>query len=213
MVLRFREPANGLTHAVGLVLSVLGLVLLLSKAVGVWQVVTFTVFGVSLILMYLASTLYHWLPLAPGGVLKMRKLDHSMVFFLIAGTYTPIVLLGLGGRWGWSIFGVVWGIAVAGVLFKLFWMNAPRYLSTAIYILMGWVIMVAIWPLIQALELEAFLWLAAGGLMYTVGAVVYAMKRPDPLPGFLGFHEIFHLFCILGSLCHFWVIYGYLAGA
>ncbi len=213
MVFRLREPVNGLTHAVGVALGIAGLIMLIVKVASPakpWHITTFSIFGAALILLYLASTLYHWLPLGIDGLRRMRKLDHCMIFVLIAATYTPICLIPLRGVWGWSLFGVIWGLAAAGITLKLFWFSAPRSLSTAIYVLMGWAVIVAIWPLTQALEAGAMAWLFAGGLFYTVGAIIYALKRPTIIPGWLGFHEIFHVFCLLGSFSHFWVMYRYI---
>ena len=132
-----------------------------------------------------------------------------MIFFYIAATYTPICLISLRGPWGWSLFGVAWGLALSGIIMKVFWMNAPRWLSTGIYLAMGWLVMIGIYPLYLALPGAALFWLVAGGLAYSAGAVIYALKWPDPFPKRLGFHEIFHLFVIGGSACHFVVMYCY----
>jgi len=133
-----------------------------------------------------------------------------MIFILIAGTYTPVCLIPLRGGWGWSLFGIVWGFAIAGVFIKLYWMNAPRWLYTGIYLVMGWMVIVAIYPLIKVLPTGALAWLAAGGLFYTVGAVIYAIKRPNLVPGVFGFHEIWHLFVMAGSFSHWWVMMNFI---
>ncbi|MDY0059182.1 MAG: hemolysin III family protein [Myxococcota bacterium] len=209
---RLREPVNGLTHLLGFVLAIAGhtvLVTLAAQHATSRHVVAFAVYGATLMGLYLASSLYHLLPLTEVGVRRLKRLDHIMVFMLIAGTYTPICLLALGGAWGWSLFGVVWGLAVAGTAFKLCWLGAPRRLVTGIYIAMGWVVLVAIVPLVGALPPGGLLWLALGGLCYTGGAVIYARRRPDPWPGRFGFHEIWHLFVLAGSACHFWMMLGY----
>jgi len=214
MVIRLREPVNGLTHAIGVALSIAGLVFLILKSVDpvkVWHIVTFSIFGAGLILLYLASTLYHWLPLGADGIRRLRKLDHSMIFFLIAATYTPICLIPLRGGWGWSIFGVVWGLALIGTTIKLAFTSTPRLLSTSIYLLMGWVVIVAIYPLSTAIQTGALVWLFIGGFLYSIGAVIYALKRPNLIPNVLGFHELFHIFVVLGSLSHFWVMYNYVS--
>ncbi|HMM39932.1 MAG TPA: hemolysin III family protein [Desulfovibrio sp.] len=211
---RLRDPMNGLTHCVGAGLSVVGLILLVIEActpVRPWHLVTFSLFGAGLVLLYTASTLYHWLPLSEAGVRRLRRLDHAMIFVLIAATYTPICLIPLRGPWGWSLFGVIWGLALAGIAMKLCWLSAPRRLSTGIYLFMGWLCLAAIWPMLQTMPPGAFVWLAVGGASYTLGGLVYALKKPDPWPGLLGFHEIFHLFVMGGSLAHFWVMYAYLA--
>ena len=214
MRIHLREPVNALTHGFGALLSVAGLVLLVLSATGParpWHIVSFSIFGAALIATYLASALYHALPLGEVGVRRMRKLDHLMIYVLIAATYTPICLVVLRGVWGWSLFRTIWGLAVLGMGVKLFWLEAPRWLSTGFYLLMGWVALAALWPLVQAVKTEAFLWLLAGGVMYSVGAAVYGLKRPNPFPGVFGFHEIFHVFCILGSLSHFWLMLRYVS--
>ena len=209
-----RDPMNGLTHFIGFCFAIVGLKMLIDisiNPINVMHVVTFSVFGVGMILLYLASTLYHWLPLSEKGTRFLRKIDHTMIFIYIAATYTPICLVGLKGVWGWSIFGCVWAMALGGIITKFFWLDAPRWLSTGFYLAMGWAAIVGIWPLIEALQVGALLWLLAGGIFYSIGAVIYAVKRPDPWPGFLGFHEIFHLFVMAGSFCHFWAIYEYIS--
>jgi hemolysin III len=204
-----RDPVSGLTHLGGFLLAIAGLTLLVTLAsvhASAWHVVSFAIYGTSLMLLYLASSLYHLLPLGEGGVRALKRLDHIMIFYLIAGTYTPFCLVPLRGAWGWSIFGVVWGLALAGTLFKLLWLDAPRWLVASIYVAMGWVVVVAVVPLAHALSAGGLLWLALGGLLYSGGAVIYALKRPDPWPGRFGFHEIWHLFVLGGSFCHFWAV-------
>ena len=207
-----REPVNGLTHCVGALLAVVGLVLLVARASSPpqpWHIVGFAVFGAGMILLYTASTLYHWLPLSEAGTRLWRRIDHSMIFVYIAASYTPICLVPLRGAWGWSLFGVVWGLAVAGLFIKIFWLEAPRWLSPGLYVGMGWIAVVAFYPLLRTMPAAAVLWLVGGGVFYTIGAAIYALKRPNGR--FLGFHEIFHLFVIAGSMCHFWVMYRYVA--
>jgi hemolysin III len=214
MISKLRDPVNGLTHCIGAVLSIIGLIVLIYKSIDPIKplhLATFSVFGGSLILLYTISTLYHWMPFSEKGVQRLRRMDHMMIFILIAATYTPICLISLKGVWGWSIFGSVWGLAVLGIFLKIFWLQAPRWFSTTVYVLMGWVAIVGVWPLIKALSLEGFLWILIGGLFYTFGAVIYALKKPNPWPRYFGFHEIFHIFVMLGSLSHFWVMYGYVA--
>lgn len=213
MIKYVRDPMSGLTHFIGFCLAIAGLILLVLDSVDplrTMHVVTFSVFGGGMILLYLASTLYHWLPLDERGTMYLRKLDHAMIFVYIAATYTPICLIGLKGAWGWSLFGAVWGLAVAGIITKLFWMNAPRWLSTAFYLGMGWLVIVGVAPLVRALQTGALFWLTLGGVMYSLGAAIYVIKRPDPWPKVFGFHEIFHVFVMAGSFCHFWVMYEYI---
>lgn len=210
MVHRLKDPASALTHLVGALLSAAGLVALVWR--GAHQgtpthIAAFLVFGISLILLYTASTLYHSLSLSPQATLVMRKVDHMAIFVLIAGSYTPFCLLPLREAGGWPLFWAVWGCALVGMGVKLFWMNAPRWLSTAFYLLMGWLIVAAFRPLVQNLSISSLAWLVTGGLLYTVGAVFYATKWPNPWPGRFGFHEVWHLFVMAGSLAHFIAIY------
>ncbi|MBN2516696.1 MAG: hemolysin III family protein [Deltaproteobacteria bacterium] len=214
MINKLRDPVSGLTHCIGAVLSVIGLIILIYKSIDPAKpvhLVTFSVFGGSLILLYTISTLYHWMPFSEKGVQRLRRMDHMMIFILIAATYTPICLISLKGVWGWSIFGSIWGLAFFGIFLKIFWLQAPRWFSTTVYVLMGWVAIVGVLPLIKALSLEGFLWVLIGGLFYTFGAVIYALKKPNPWPRYFGFHEIFHIFVMLGSLSHFWVMYAYVS--
>ena len=140
----------------------------------------------------------------------MRRIDHIMIFIVIAGTYTPLCLVPLRGAWGWTIFGIVWAMAVIGMILKIFSMNIPRWISTGIYLVMGWMCIVAVYPLVMTLNMTCLMWLALGGLFYTAGAVIYAVKKPDPWPKVFGFHEIWHLFVLAGSFCHFWVVFRFL---
>jgi len=208
-----REPVNGLTHLAGVILSMVGLIVMILAAVRygtVWHVVAFSIFGTSLILLYSASALHHLLPLSERGVSILERIDHIMIFVLIAGTYTPFCLIPLRGAWGWSLFGIIWGLALAGIMFKIFWMDAPRWLSTSIYLLMGWVVLIAFYPLVISLPGGALSWLAMGGLIYSVGAVIYAFKWPNPFPKVLDYHGIWHLLVLAGSFCHFWAIFSYI---
>jgi len=207
-----REPASGFTHLAGALLAISGLVLLIVYSAlyaTAWHVVSMTVFGVCLILLYTASTLYHLLPLSPKGVAFFRKLDHMMIFVLIAGTYTPICLVPLRGAFGWTLFGLIWFLAASGIFLKAFWIGAPRWLSTVFYILMGWLVVVAFLPLWRELPHAALAWMVAGGLFYTFGAVIYALKIPKGKFLGFGFHEIWHIFVLLGSFSHFWLMFRY----
>lgn len=211
---RLREPVNGLTHLAGVLLSVAALVVLLRMAIlarSPREVIAFAIFGLSQIALYTASTLYHSLPLAPAGVAWLRRIDHMMVFVLIAGTYTPICLVALDGGWGWSLLAVVWGLAIGGLILKSRWMHAPKWLSTGIYLLMGWTALIAAPVLVHKLPAGALAWLLAGGIIYTVGAVVYALKRPNLIPGVFEAHALWHLFVLAGSACFFWMIVRYVA--
>lgn len=208
----FRDFWSGFTHFLGLLLAIAALVILLNKSgnITIWQTVSYLIFGVSMIMVYLGSTLYHWVPFSGNQLEVFRKIDHIMIFIFIAASYTPLCLVTLRGTWGWSFFGVVWGITIAGVFIKIFWMGAPRFLSTAIYIIMSWIIVIGIWPLSKALASGGFFWLGMGGLFYMIGAAIYTFKKPDPLPGIFGFHEIFHLFVMMGTFSHCYLVYHYM---
>ena len=205
---------NGFTHFIGIIFAVIATILLLDISLNPYKpyhLISFSVFGFGMILLYTTSTLYHWLKLSDAGIMKLRKADHIMIFIYIAATYTPVCIVALKGTLGWSLLIAVWFVALVGVIIKIFWMNAPRWLSTFIYILMGWLAVIVIYPLVNAIQIGALIWLSIGGLFYTIGAVIYALKKPDPYPGILGFHEIFHLFVLLGTFSHFWMIYKYIA--
>jgi hemolysin III len=211
---RLREPVSGLTHLAAGLLAFVGLVALLATAASagrIDQLVAFGIFGVSLISLYAASALYHLLPLSPAGVARLRRLDHMTIFVLIAGTYTPFCLLALDGGWRWGLLGLIWGLALGGILLKLLWMEAPRWLSVVLYLGMGWVAVIAAPALFRAVPAEGMAWVLAGGLTYSAGALVYGLKRPNPLPGVFGFHEVWHLFVVAGSACHFWAVLRYIA--
>jgi hemolysin III len=211
---RLREPINGITHAAGGLLAALGLGVLLATAASsgrLDQLVAFGVFGLSLIALYAASALYHLLPLSPSGVARLRTLDHMAIFVLIAGTYTPFCLLALDGAWRWGLLALIWGLALCGVLLKLLWMDASRWLSVVLYLGMGWVAVIAAPALLRAVPPDGITWILAGGLVYSAGALIYGLKRPNLLPGTFGFHEVWHLFVIAGSACHFWAVLHYVA--
>jgi hemolysin III len=204
----FREPINGFTHFIGIILAIIGTIILIFQSVSPVKplhITTFTIFGAGLFLLYTASTCYHSLKLSNNKLEQLRRFDHMMIFVLIAATYTPVCLIALKGAWGWSIFGTIWGIALFGIITKIFWLNAPRWFSTSLYIAAGWMVIVAIWPLFQNLTISALSWLVTGGLFYTIGAVIYAFRKPNPLPNVFGYHEIFHLFILGGSFSH-WIM-------
>jgi hemolysin III len=197
------EQLNIWSHFTGFILSIAGLVLLMIKGIQSGSTLTifsYAIYGVSMLVLYLASTLYHSAK-EPERRKKLNIFDHAAIYVLIAGTYTPFSLLVLKGAWGWSIFGVVWGIAAIGITLKLFFTGRFNLVSTISYVLMGWVVVIAIKPLITNFNMEGLLLLAAGGFFYTVGAVLYSIKR---IPYN---HAIFHFFVLLGSLTHFLAIY------
>lgn len=205
-LIRLRDPVSALTHGIGALLALVGLPVLVYLAAvrgTVWHLIAFPIFGLSLVALYASSTVYHALRVGPNLLNRLRRLDHMMIFVLIAGTYTPFCLGPLRGPWGWSLLGAVWGCAVGGLVIKLYWMSAPRWLSTLIYLVMGWLVVVAAMPLVRSTTPAVTGALLAGGIAYTVGAVIYATKWPNPSPGRFGFHEIWHLFVMAGSAAHF----------
>ena len=211
---RLREPVNGLTHLAGGLLACVGLLVLLASAASAGradQIVAFGIFGLSLVALYSASALYHLLPLSPAGMARLRRVDHMMIFVLIAGTYTPFCLLALEGAWQVGLLSMIWSLALCGVLLKIFWMGTPRWLSVALYLGMGWVAVIAAPALFLAVPAGGMIWVLGGGLLYTAGALVYGLKRPNLVPGVFGFHELWHLFVVAGSACHFWAVLHYLA--
>jgi hemolysin III len=210
-MMRPREPVNAISHLVGLVLAAIGTVVLLRLADTATERVAFSVYGASLVLLYAASTVYHSLHLSAPRLRRLRTLDHIAIYFLIAGTYTPVALVTLHGSWGWTILGVAWAIAVAGIPFKVWFLDAPVWLSTAIYLGMGYMALAAAAPLAAKVSVGGLAWLVAGGLAYTIGAIIFARERPDPWPGVFGHHEIWHLLVLVGSGCHFGFMLRYVA--
>lgn len=200
------EIANAVTHGVGALLSAAALAILVVYANlfgDAWHVVSFSIYGASLVILYLCSTLYH--SFQNERVRRIFKiLDHSSIYILIAGTYTPITLVTLRGKLGWTIFGIVWGLAIVGIILKAFFVQRFKILSTICYILMGWIVIIAMKPLIEQLPFGGIAFLVAGGISYTVGALFYMIKK-IPFN-----HAIFHLFVLGGSICHFFAILFYM---
>jgi hemolysin III len=196
------EITNAVLHGVGFGLAVAALTVLVvfaNKYGNVWHVVGFAIYGATLVLLYLSSTLYHSLP--EGKAKRVfRIFDHSSIFLLIAGTYTPITLIKLRGGLGWTIFGMVWGIAILGIISKVFWINKFSILSTILYLVMGWLVVVALKPLLAALNRTSTVFLVTGGLLYTVGTIFYSWKKIKYT------HAIWHLFVLAGSVCHFFTV-------
>lgn len=199
------EKLNIYSHGVGFLLAIPATILMILKASShrdAWQIVSVSIYGGSLMTLYLASAIYH---ASKGEKLRSRLniFDHASIYLLIAGTYTPFVLVTLRGPWGWSLFGVVWAAAIGGVIFKLYFTGRFERVSTIAYVLMGLVVLVAIKPLIDHLSIPGLVWLIAGGISYIVGAVFY-MQRKLPFQ-----HALFHVLVLVGSFCHFWAIYEY----
>jgi hemolysin III len=201
--MRIREPFNAGSHLVGLLLAATGTWFLLRVANDRTQLLAFTVYGATLILLYAASTIYHGLPLGAAGLRRLRTLDHIAIYFLIAGTYTPVAMITLHDSGGPTLLVASWAIAAAGIPFKIRWPDAPVWISTGTYLGMGYLALVAVVPLGRAVGADGLAWLVAGGIAYTIGAIIYARERPDPLPGRLGHHGLWHLLVLSGSACHF----------
>lgn len=201
------ERFNSISHLAGALLAIVGTVVLIVLGAtqgDAWKVVSFSIYGATLILLYLSSTLYH----STRGRAKnvFRKLDHAAIYLLIAGTYTPFTLVTLGGGWGWSLFGVIWGLAIFGVVQDLTLAGKKRTLSLYLYLGMGWVAMIGVVPLIEALSWSGFLWIIAGGLVYSVGTIFYFYDER-----FKHWHGIWHLFVLGGSAIHYVAIVRFVA--
>jgi len=210
---KFREPFSGFSHLFGVIISVLGLVTLIYRQLildnySAYSLLSSIIFGVSLILLYSASTIYH-LTISKDSVIKfLRKLDHSMIFVLIAGTYTPICVILLEGATRYTMLTIIWGIALIGVIFKTLWITCPSWLSSTIYVIMGWSAVFIMSPLSKVVPLKGLLLLIIGGVLYTIGAVIYCLEKNGVKRKF-GAHEIFHIFVLMGSFTHYVFIYKY----
>ena len=210
------RPWSAITHGAGILLGVIGTILLLIRAAqvgGALRLAVFAVYGLSMIGLYTASTLYHCIRNSPEGRMNLRRLDHASIYLLIAGSYTPICLLSLRGPWGWTLFGVIWALAIAGIFLSVVWIMAPRWLTAGLYLFMGWIAVFAIYPLSKVLPGHGMALLVAGGLLYTIGGVLYALKWPGRDNPRFGCHEIFHLFILAGSVVHFLLMYQIVAFA
>ena len=206
-----REPINGFTHLAGAVLSFIGLLALVIKTTlnnpSTIALTAVIIFGLSMILLYAASATYHLVVSSDKVISFLRRLDHAMIFVLIAGSYTPFCLIALNGPTGWVLFGIIFASAVAGVCFKLIWFNCPRWISTLIYVAMGWISIFLMAPLNKALSSQGLTLLVVGGIFYTIGALIYATKPKFLKSKYLGFHEIFHIFIMFGTLTHFFCVF------
>ena len=206
-----KEPVNGLLHLIGAVLAIPACVLLIIFSAGSpLKIVAFSIYGVALFLLYLFSTLYHWLPKSKSRFQVFRKLDHLSIYALIAGTYTPFSLLVMRGVGGWVIFAIIWAIAITGITLQAIFIDVPRLITTIGYILMGWLVLFDVGPLIAHLPANGLYWLLAGGIIYSLGGVVYVVKKPN-LFKYFGYHELWHCFVLLGSSCHFIALLFYVA--
>lgn len=211
-----KDPGSAITHFIGCLMAVLAAIPLIIKAASApdhVHLVALTIFILSMIALYAASTTYHSLDINDKVNKRLKKMDHMMIFILIAGTYTPVCLIAIRGALGYGMLALIWGIALLGIIFKAFWVTCPKWVSSVLYIGMGWTCLLAFTQILNALPREAFYWLLAGGIIYTVGGVIYALKLPifNERHKNFGSHEIFHLFCMGGSFCHFMLMYKFLA--
>lgn len=216
MNFKVKDPGSAITHFIGMLMAAFAAPPLLMKAArepDYIHVISLAVFIGSMILLYAASTTYHALDISPRWNRILKKLDHMMIFILIAGTYTPICLIVLGGKLGIGLCVLVWGIAALGIIIKACWINCPKWFSSVLYIAMGWICVLAFTQIINSLPKAAFGWLLAGGIVYTIGGIIYALKLPifNSRHKNFGSHEIFHLFVMGGSFCHFICMYNFVA--
>lgn len=214
---KLKDPGSAITHFIGAVAAIIAATPLLIKAAAKADkiyLISFAVYIVSLILLYSASTLYHSLDISDKINKRLKKFDHMMISVLIAGSYTPVCLIALKGTVGYTLLAIVWSIAIAGILIKAFWIYCPKWFSSILYIAMGWTCVLAFPKIYSALSTPAFIWLLAGGIIYTIGGVIYGLKLNifNNKHQNFGSHEIFHLFVMGGSACHFVVMYVYLLG-
>ena len=213
MHMKIREPGSAITHLIATILAALAAIPLLIKASSIHgtAILAMTIFIVSMILLYAASTTYHSVNVTGDRLKKFKKVDHMMIFVLIAGSYTPVCMMILEHSTGYKLLALVWAVALIGMTIKFFWVTCPKWFSSIIYIAMGWLCIPVVKPLFSILPRAAFLWLLAGGIMYTVGGVIYALKLPifNSLHKYFGSHEIFHVFVMFGSFCHFIFMYFY----
>lgn len=204
------RPWSAITHGIGIVLSVTALIFLMSFAshqgLSMVSSIALAIYGVAMTALYTASTLYHSLNTGVKGRIRLRKADHMMIYFLIAGTYTPVCVICLPNVLGYTLLGIIWSLALIGCIINIKWIKLPRWLTSSIYIIMGWIAIVAVYPLSKVFA-TGVLWLVFGGFFYTVGGILYATKWPGKNNPRFGCHEIFHVFILLGSICHFVMVF------
>jgi hemolysin III len=209
MLKKLREPVNSLTHWGGAFLAMIGLIVLL--IIG-WdtpaKIISLVIYGISLIFMFSASATYHMVQVKDKALEIFRKVDHAAIYVLIAGTYTPFCVNAFDGFWKWGMLSIIWSLAVIGIIVKIFYIRAPRWLNAGIYILMGWLSVTAAGEMLSALPAWVLTWMIIGGVIYTLGAIVYMTKIFNFKPGVFGFHEVWHIFVLLAAAAHFVAVLG-----
>lgn len=209
---KFREPFNGISHLIAAALALGGLFWLLFSG---WddphKRISLLVYGLALVLMFASSAVYHSIDAQPGTMLTLKKLDHTAIYILIAGSYTPICLHYFEGFWRVQFLVIIWVLAALGVVVKLFLIYTPRWVSAGLYLLLGWLSMLAFGEILRTFPADGLFWLILGGIFFTLGTIVYIFKKPDFIPGRFGFHEIWHIFVILGAFSHFILVARYIA--
>lgn len=209
---KLREPVSAITHLAAASISLIGLIILIIFGWGDNQkIITFSIYGISLILMFTASGTYHLVIARDTIILNLRKLDHSAIYLLIAGTYTPICVYFFNGFWQYGMLILIWSLAIIGIAVKLFVINAPRWITAGVYLVMGWLAIMGVQEILRTMPLAAIIWLVVGGLFYSLGAIIYITKFLDFFPGTFGFHEVWHIFVILGAFSHYFVILKFIA--
>lgn len=207
-----REPMNTLTHGAGAVLSLIGLFVLIRTALDPlrpWHLASYAIYGTAMVMVYTASTVFHGLNTSEQTFIRLRKIDHIMIFIFMAGSYAPFCFVPFRGPFGWTLFTAIWLIAICGILFKIYWIHAPKWLCLSVYVCASCFAFVAIGPILTTLQPRAVVWLMIGGFFYALGAVFYALDDPDSAHGLFGCHETFHILVMLGTGAHFWVVYWY----
>ncbi len=201
---KLRDPISGISHLGAAILSSFGLIALISISWGdTAKLISVTIYGITLIAMFTASAVYHMTISSPKVIEILRKIDHAAIYLLIAGTYTPFCVNAFSGFWQWGLLSIIWGLALVGVGIKIFIIRAPRWVNAGVYLIMGWLIVAAAGEMANTLPASVIMWLIIGGIIYTLGAVVYITKKMDFKPGIFGFHEVWHIFVILAAAAHY----------
>ncbi len=213
MLSKLRQPVSGLTHLAGAISAVAGQIVLLTLSRGqVFEKISLLVYSTSLFLMFSASSIYHMVSSSEKVTQVLRKLDHAAIYLLIAGTYTPFCINAFHGFWKWGLLAIVWLLALIGIGVKIWVIQAPRWVTAGVYVLMGWISVFALREMLATLSQATILWMFIGGVIYTLGAVIYITKRMDFLPEGFGFHEVWHIFVMLGAAAHFAAVLSMLQG-